>query len=85
MNWAPRSLMMVDGKPKMEIQWTKRARHTVSVVMSAMGTARGNLVVRSMTVSMYLQPLDSFKGPTKSTCMDVNLRWGIGIDSIGGF
>ena len=72
-NCVPLSEMIVDGKPKIEIQWSRRALHTVSDVISEMGTAMGNLVVLSIMVSMYLQPLDSFRGPTKSTWMVLNL------------
>ena len=75
---------MVDGNPKTAIQCVKRALHTVSVVVSGIGTARGNLVVLSMTVSMCLQLRDSFRGPTKSTWMMLNLFWGMGICSTGG-
>ena len=80
----PLSLMMVEGNPKIDIQWFKNVLHTVSVVISEIGTAKGNLVVLSMTVSMYLQPLDSLKGPTRSMLSTLNLRCGIGIFSTSG-
>ena len=83
-NWLPRSEMIVEGKPKMEIQLSSKAFHTDSVVISEIGTAIGYLVVRSITVSMYLQPLDSRRGPTRSTWMVLNLLTGIGIFSTSG-
>ena len=83
-NCVPRSVMMAEGNPKTDIQCDKNVFHTVSVVISAIGTAIGNLVVLSMIVSIYLQPLDSFSGPTKSRFKTLKRRCGIGICSTKG-
>ena len=50
-NWAPRSVVMVEGTPKMEIHLETKARATVSAVISGSGMASGHRVKRSMHVS----------------------------------
>ena len=43
-NWAPRSVVMVEGTPYTEIQRDMNTRATVSAVMSGIGSASGHLV-----------------------------------------
>jgi hypothetical protein len=57
---------MVCGQPKLDIQPVKRARATVSAVMSGKGMASGHRVKRSTAVRQYVYPADVGRGPTKS-------------------
>ena len=65
-NWAPRSVVMVDGTPKREIQWRMKAEKTERAEVSASGIASGQRVLRSTRVRTEVNlPLD-FRGPTRS-------------------
>jgi hypothetical protein len=57
---------MVCRQPKRDIQPIKRARATVSAVMSGMGMASGNRVKRSTAVRQSLYHVDVGRGPTRS-------------------
>jgi hypothetical protein len=61
---------MVCGQPKRDNQPVKRARDTVSAVMSGMGMVSGHRVKRSTAVRQYVYPADVGRGPTRSmwTC-----------------
>ena len=65
-NWAPRSVVMVDGTPKEEIQLEMKARAIDLVVISLSGIACGQRVKQSMMKSRYLYPCDVGSGPTMS-------------------
>jgi hypothetical protein len=60
----------VCGKPKRDIQPDKKARATVSSVISGMGMASGHLVKRSTAVRQYIKPDEVGRGTMKSmwTC-----------------
>ena len=65
-NWAPRSVVMVEGTPKREIQWRMKAEKTERAEVSASGIASGQRVLRSTRVRTEVTlPLD-FRGPTRS-------------------
>ena len=67
-NCRPWSELMSVGTPKRQIQWRINAEAQVAAVMSANGMASSHLVVRSMMVNKKALPLETGKGPTKSTC-----------------
>jgi hypothetical protein len=74
---------IVSGQPKRDIQPVKRARATVSAVMSGMGMASGHRVKRSTAVRQCVYPADVGKGPMRSmwTCRK---RAGGGVKSPSG-
>ena len=83
-NWRPWSVVIVCGHPKRAIQPDRRARDTVSAVMSGMGKAYGQRVKRSTPVRQYSNPAEEVRGPTMSmlTCRKraggrVNLPTGV--------
>ena len=65
-NCRPRSVVMVEGTSKREIQVHRKAFATVSAVLSAIGIASGQRVNLSIQVRMYTEPLEGGRGPTRS-------------------
>ena len=55
-NWAPLSKVIVAGVPERAIQPLKKASATVSALISTIGMASGQRVIRSIQVSRYLKP-----------------------------
>ena len=82
-NWAPRSVVMVEGTPKREIQWRMKAEKTERAEVSASGIASGQRVLRSTRVRTEVTPPLDFRGPTRSRWTWENLRTGTGISSTG--
>ena len=77
-------MLRTDLKPTAAIQLLRKACKTVSAVMSAIGTASGHLVVRSIIVKIYLFPCSGGKGPTISTWTWAKCSTGTGIGLTGG-
>jgi hypothetical protein len=78
-NCAPRSVVIVSGTPKREIQEkTKALAHTVADVADK-EMASIHLDVRSMTVKMKFQPPLFCRGSTKSIWRWEKRHWGMGI------
>jgi hypothetical protein len=57
---------MVFGQAKREIQPERRARATVSAVMTGIRNASGQRVKRSTAVRQYLDSADHGRGPIRS-------------------
>jgi hypothetical protein len=57
------------GQPKRDIQPDKKARATVSAVISGMGMASDHLVKRSTAVKQYVKPDEVGRGPMRSMWM----------------
>ncbi len=76
-NWRPLSVVTVEGTPNLEILPLMNSCATVSAVMSEMAKASGQRVKRSTQVSMYVQPLEGGRGPTRSMCTPSNLASGV--------
>ena len=65
-NWAPRSVVMVEGTPKPEIQWRMKAEKTERAEVSDNRIASGQRVLRSTRVKTGVKPPLDFRGPTRS-------------------
>jgi len=57
-NCRPWFVVMVCGQPKRDIQPDRRARDTVSAVMSGIGKASGQHVKQSVAVRQYWNPAE---------------------------
>ena len=84
-NCEPRSVVTVDGAPKVDTQRLIKARATVSAVISGIGIASGQRVNRSMHVRRYLLLLDTGRGPTMSRWMWSKRASGLAKVPIGAF
>jgi hypothetical protein len=73
-NWGPLSLVIAEGTPNRCIHPAKRAAAQSAAEVDCSGIASGHLVVLSMAVKIYVQPLDLGRGPTRSTCRWENRR-----------
>ena len=71
-NCEPLSVLIESGTPCLAIQDNMRAFIIDSVRMSCKGIASGYLLYLSITVSRYVYPLLSGKGPTRSMWIDEN-------------
>jgi hypothetical protein len=66
-NCAPRSLVMIAGTPKRDIQpWNIAEAHSAAEI-PAKGITSGHLVDLSIQVKRYVKPCDEGRGPTRST------------------
>ena len=65
-NWAPQSVVRVDGTPKRATQWRVKAENSVRADVSLTGMASGQRVLRSTIVSTDVHPPLDFNGPTTS-------------------
>ena len=78
-NWAPRSEVIVLGRPKREIQPWKRAAAQSAAEVEDRGMASGYLVILSMMVKRCVNPPDGGKGLSRSTWMWEKRRAGTGM------
>lgn len=67
MDRRPRSVVIVEGQPKFANHRSTNARSSASAVMSLMRTASGHRVKWHTHVERHEYPLESGKGPTKSS------------------
>ena len=77
---GPLSEVMCKGTPNLETQEDNRAEAQAEVVADFIGTASGQRVERSTMVKRYLKSSEEGRGPTTSTWMCENRRWGSGKD-----
>ena len=78
LNCRPRSVAMVEGTPKREMQPARKAWATDSAVMEVRGIASGQRVNLSTHVRRYVNPRDGGSGPTRSMWMTSKRASGFG-------
>ena len=79
-NCAPLSDVMMAGTPNLQIHPENNAAATSAAAVLARGMASIQQLVLSITVKMWLKPLEGVRGPTRLMCMWAKGRYGTGID-----
>jgi hypothetical protein len=71
---------MMAGTPNLQIHPDNNAAGTSATAVLARGMASIQQLVLSITVKMWLKPLEGVRGPTRLMCMWAKGRYGTGID-----
>jgi hypothetical protein len=78
-NCAPLSDVMMAGTPNLQTHPENKAAAAEVAAVLARGMASIQRLVLSITVKMWLKPLEGLRGPTRSMCMWAKRRCGTGI------